>query len=256
MKLSFGTQISRSPIRLSIGSIKKPTLADIDEIGFDTFSYYEYFLKMTPDMYYDAGFGKGNTAPRDVNDTLFDIIVRDNNMQDIYSDVFSFFFEEKVEYLDDLFIVSNKSFRDETFTKDDIVGIIFRDNIDEILGILQQICCIYSEEEHKEETPKFKNDIAKEIYEKIQKGQKELVKKDDSGLHSLANIVSAINGRHNSLNYTNIWSLTIFQVFDTFEREITNCWYDISSRSLSIWGDEKKTFDPLMWCKNNYDNKQ
>ena len=255
MKLSFGMQISKSPIKLSIGSIRKPTLADIDEIGFDTFSYYEYFLKLNPELYYEAGFGKDNNAQADPNDALFDLIVKDKTMQEIYTDVLNFFFVENVTFLDDIFIISNKSIYDDDFTKDDILGIIIKENIDEVLEIIQQICCIYSEEEKKEEVPKFKNGIAKEIYEKIQREQKKLVKKDDDGTYNLANIMSAINGRHKSLNYTNMWSLTIFQTFDTFEREITNCWFDISSRSLSIWGDEKKTFDPMLWCKNNYDKK-
>ena len=52
MELDYGTQISPFPIKLSIGTLKKPKLRDIAEMSFDKFAFYEFMLKMTPEMYY------------------------------------------------------------------------------------------------------------------------------------------------------------------------------------------------------------
>ena len=53
MILEYGTQLSPSPILLSIGSIRKPKLHEIADITFGKFNFYEILTKMTPDVYYE-----------------------------------------------------------------------------------------------------------------------------------------------------------------------------------------------------------
>ena len=52
MRLDYGTQLSPVPITLSIGTLRKPTLKEISQITFDRFSFYEFFLKLSPETYY------------------------------------------------------------------------------------------------------------------------------------------------------------------------------------------------------------
>ena len=51
-------------------------------------------------------------------------------------------------------------------------GLITPDNFEEIRVILQQICCLYDETK-KTKNLRFKNNVAKKLYEKIQKAEKE-----------------------------------------------------------------------------------
>lgn len=120
---------------------------------------------------------------------------------------------------------------------------------------MQQICCIYSEDEDIKNL-KFKNALAKKMYEKMLKAKKKAQenKKVDINL-SLPNIISSISNKHPSINYINVWDLTVFQLMDAFNRVQTNTMYEIDSTRVSVWGDEKKTFDFTLWYKNNYDNK-
>ena len=50
--------------------------------------------------------------------------------------------------------------------------------------------------------------------------------------------------------------MTVFQLYDSFNRLQQNKMYDIDSTRVSVWGDEKKTFDFGLWYKNNYDNNE
>ena len=92
--------------------------------------------------------------------------------------------------------------------------------------------------------------------EKILKEKKQEKKKNklDKNM-TIPNIISALSNKHPSLNYTNIWDLTIFQLLDSFNRIQANSVYEIDSTRVSVWGDEKKTFDASLWYKNEYDKK-
>ena len=52
MRLDYGTQISPTPITLSIGTLRKPTLKEISQLTFDKFRYYEFFIKLTPEIFF------------------------------------------------------------------------------------------------------------------------------------------------------------------------------------------------------------
>ena len=143
---------------------------------------------------------------------------------------------------------------DET-KEQQVRGVIAKENFSEVIGLLQQICCIYNEEESLDDM-KFKNNLARKLMEKMLKAKKkeQETKKSDLNL-TIPNIISSLANKHPSLNYVNIWDLTIFQLLDAFNRIISNSIYDIDSTRVSVWGDEKKTFDVSLWYKNNYDKK-
>lgn len=261
MRLDYGTQISPSPIKLSIGTLRKPKLIDVSDLGFDKLSAFELFAKMTPETYFikikeEAGKAYWESLTDEQHDqiTMFYLIKTDESLQEIYTDMLNFFFVEPVVFQEDVFIIfkNNTDFNSE-LSVNDIRGVINEDTFLQVLILIQQICCIYEEEQSIDEL-KFKNKTARKLYEKMLKAQKQEKKKSDSNL-TLPNIISAVSNSHPSVNPINIWDMTIYQLIDSFDRLQTNKLYDINQRRVSVWGDEKKTFDPTLWYKNNYDKK-
>lgn len=260
MKLDYGTQLSYEPIMLSIGTLRKPTLREISKLSFDNFNIFESFLKMTPEFFYetfngDEGKEYWNTLPEEQqnNITLYDVIKKDAKLQKIYVEIFNFFFIENVVFEEELFILLNQEVKNTSdFKIDDIKGIIHKDTFMQILNIIQQICCI-AEKEESTNNVKFKNSIAKKLFEKMQKDNKNKKKKADVNL-TLPNLISAVSNTHPSINPTNVWDLTIFQLHDSFSRLNSNIIFDIERRRVSVWGDEKKTFKISGWYTNQYDH--
>ena len=271
-RLDYGTQISFDPIRLSIGTIRKPTLADIsdtEKMGFDKFYFMEFLAKLTPEDYYtkllkeENGAEKWESIPEATrnNLTLFDLIATDKQLQKLYLELFNFFFEETVIYVDGYMVILQKGSEDkpiEELQQKDIRGLLVKEFLPEVLSIIQQICGIYSEEEDVDNL-KFKNEFQKNLYKKMLKAKKEAESRKKSSKQNidmtLPNIISTVANPRNSLNYTNIWGLTIYQLIDSFGRLQKDEMYEINKTRVSVWGDEKKVFDFGLWYKNDYDKK-
>lgn len=263
MRLDYGTQLSPVPITLSIGTLRKPTLKEISKLTFDRFSYYEFFLKLSPEAYYtklkkDNGEAHWDSLSDEARNkiSIYDIIQNDEQVKDIYVEIFDFFFIETVIYEEGFFILvkDNVAIHDR-IEKDQIRGVIAKENFSQVISLLQQICCIYNEEESLDDM-KFKNNLGRKLYEKMLKAKKKAQKNKVADVNlSIPNLISSVSNRHPSLNYLNIWDLTIFQLLDSFGKLQANVMHDIGCTRVSVWGDEKETFDPSLWYKNNYDNK-
>ena len=264
MRLDYGTQLSPVPITLSIGTLRKPTLKEISQITFDRFSFYEFFLKLSPETYYTKlrkendgeAFWDSLTEEEQDKITIYNIIEEDDKIRSTYVEIFNFFFVETVIYQEGFFILlKDEVANPEKIKREQVRGAIAKDNFPQVMSLLQQICCIYNEEESLDDM-KFKNNLARKLMEKMLKAKKkeQETKKSDLNL-TIPNIISSLANKHPSLNYVNIWDLTIFQLLDAFNRTQANSMYDIDSTRVSVWGDEKKTFDVSLWYKNNYDKK-
>lgn len=264
MRLGYDAQISPYPISLSIGSLRKPTLREIFDtssgMSFEKFCYYELFLDITPYTFYtkfkgDEGVAYWNSLEEDEQSkmNMYDVLLNDEQLKNVYLEIFNFFFVETVIFQEDLFILLRDNVK-EQIAPANIRGVIHAGIFDSVLNILQQICCM--DDETPEEDLKFKNETAKKLYEKMQKAKKKQKSGKKSNINlSIPNIISAVSAKHQSLNYSNIWDLTIFQLIDTFDRLQVNAMYDIEARRVSIWGDEKKTFNEELWYKNHYNSK-
>lgn len=266
MRLDYGTQLSPVPITLSIGTLRKPTLKEISQITFDRFSFYEFFLKLSPETYYTKlrkendgeAFWDSLTEEEKDKITIYNIIEEDEKIRSTYVEIFNFFFVETVIYQEGFFILLKENTaidNPDKIKREQVRGAIAKDNFSQVMSLLQQICCIYNEEESLDDM-KFKNNLARKLMEKMLKAKKkeQEAKKSDLNL-TIPNIISSLANKHPSLNYVNIWDLTIFQLLDAFNRTQANSMYDIDSTRVSVWGDEKKTFDVSLWYKNNYDKK-
>lgn len=263
MRLDYGTQISPAPITLSIGTLRKPTLKEISELTFDKFIYYEFLIKLTPETYYtelkgDDGKEYWNSLTGEQQDkiSLYGLIEQDDKLRNTYVEILNFFFVETVIFQEGYFILLNQGVEiNDVLKTSDIRGAMSREIFMQVLDLIQQICCIRGEEENLDEM-KFKNNLARQLMEKMLKEKKQEKKKNklDKNM-TIPNIISALSNKHPSLNYTNIWDLTIFQLLDSFNRIQANSVYEIDSTRVSVWGDEKKTFDASLWYKNEYDKK-
>lgn len=262
MRLDYGTQISPVPITLSIGVLRKPTLLEISELTFDKFTYYEFLLKMTPEIYYtelqkESG-GKEQwenlTEEQKENITIYDLILQDKRLCNTYIEVLNFFFVESVIFREGYFILLRKEVDDiEDIDTENIRGAISKELLPQVFELIKQICCIYNADDDIDES-KYKNKLAKKLMERIKKAAKQNAKKSDLNL-TIPNIISSICNKHPSINYTNVWSMTVFQLLDAFNRTQMNSMYEIDSTRVSVWGDEKKTFDVSLWYKNEYDKR-
>lgn len=267
MKFDYGTQLSPSPIVLSIGTLIKPKLQRIAEppMSFDKFNYYEALIKMSPEIFYTKIKGKEgveywNSLSEDEQDklTLYDVILKDEQLIHTFVEIFNFFFKETVIFEDGYFVLLNESVKcdSDIASEEDIRGVISENIFLQVLNAIQQVCCINDKEEENVNEMKFKNALAKKLYEKMQKAaKKQQEEKKGSVDFTLPNIISSVSNKHPTINPINVWELTVFQLLDSFNRMQINSMFEIDSTRVSVWGDEKKTFNAALWYKNEYDKK-
>lgn len=258
MKLDYMTQLNPNPIKLSVGTVRKPKLRDIADLTFSQFEFYEMFLRMSPELFYTKIKGDGKAYWNSLTDkerenmTLYEVVLNEQSLQKIYMQILNFFLVETVVFYDDLFVLIDAK---NEISSDDICGIINKEIFLQVLNVIQQICCIAEKEDEVDES-KFKNKLARKLYNKMKKAaQKESEERKADINLTLPNIISAVSNKHPTLNPINIWDLTIFQLLDSFSRLQVNSIYNIDSTRVSVWGDEKKTFNAALWYKNEYDNK-
>lgn len=264
MTLDYGTLLCPDPIELSIVTIRKPTLRQIYKLTFSTFYLFESFLKMTPNILYTEILDESQRAYwESLNESekesisLYSIVINDDKLRSIYYRIFEFFFVDQViEYDNHYIILKNKVDNDQAIDTNNIKGIITDESFQQILDILQQICCVY-EKPASAENLKFKNKTAQRLYEKLSKAREDQRKRsgrDSSKELALPNIISAVSNRHYSITPISVWELTVFQLVDSFNRLQLNAVYEINQTRVSVWGDEKNNFDSTLWYKNNNDD--
>lgn len=267
-QLSYYDLVSPSPYNLEgIGHIKAVTLSDIDSLPYklDTYLSYINILKMDKDTYYKLTEMKESdidTLNRIFNErnlklTVYDLIMLNDVLRNNMFLAIDFFFVEEV-----FFDKSSNTFSLFTTPEDkdgepDIVGVISRDNFKDVFKIVLQRCAIEVDEEEDFDSLVFKNEKARRNYMKMQKGKKDrIAKKEILEKFDIGNMISALASRGNGINILNIWNLSIYNLYDQFDRSRHNKIDEIVSRSISIWGDKGKTYDAESWFDNRVAKKE
>lgn len=263
LKFDYGTQLSPCPIVLSIGTLKKPKLSEIADtksgMGFDKFNYFEILLKMSPKFFYtkikgDDGikYWDSLTEEQQESISLYQVIINDEKLLKDYIEIFNFFFIEPVIFKEGYFIILQEGTDIESdISAEQIIGVISEKLFTQVIYSIQQICCIDDKEKTTKEI-KYKNKLAMKLYQRMLKAQNEEAKKSDINL-TIPNIISSVSNKHPTISPINVWNLTVFQLLDAFNRMQLNSVFDIDSTRVSVWGDEKKTFNIALWYKNEYD---
>lgn len=266
MKLDYGSLLSPEPIQLSIGTIRHPILREISKITFSKFGIYQFFLKLSPEEYYTKvnksreEYWKSLSSDKQELISLYDILLIDENLCNTYIEIFNFFFVEKVIFQEGFFVflnTDNKNTDSEIeVTEDTLRGVVSKETFDDALDLLQQVCFLKEDDSEDESKQKFKNEKARMLWRRMKEAEK---KQKETSEHnadmSLPNIISSVAAKSLNLNISNIWDITLFQLYDQFNRLQTNDAYSINSMRIAAWGDEKKTFDYALWHKNMFDKR-
>ena len=247
IKLDYFDCISPLPLEfINVGKIKCPKLIDIAEISYYTYSLYIAHLRMTPEEYFEA-YHKDEEIDFNyvLNLTKFDLIKNDDRFRKIIQSALNFFFEESFEYYPEygafLSVVENDGQKTAT-------GIINEDNYIQVVEVILQRVHITPDENEVDDISKVKNKRGRKIYERMMKARKKFKKaKANNPDLTLANIIAAVATRSSNLNWVNIWDITIFHLFDEFERLQINDRYNIASTQVAAWGDKDNKFKFGLW---------
>ena len=225
-------------------------------------------LRLTPEIFYGKSKDEARVAYWNSLDEvaqyelkLYQIVLENPMIAQMYLEIFNFFFEEEVVFQEECYIVLNPGASLENIAeiediRDVIRGVINESNFQGVVDVIAQLCGMDVEEEEREEDQHFKNEMARQIWLKLQAGRKKqkAQKRGGNKNMTLPNIISSLSGgKHPALSYLNVWGLTIYQAIDTFNRLQLGAFYDIDSTRVSVWGDEKKTFQSELWYKNEFD---
>lgn len=252
-KLSYEMLLAPFPITLSYCTLRKPTLKEIYDISFTKYYLYQLLATLTPESYFKEfrndqklkDYWNSLSDDEQKSITLFSLISADPSLWELYLDMLNFFMIETVDFQNGYYFVIHDEADDNIISEDDF-------NL--LLSYIRQICNL-PDEETKEEEPVFKNDIAKRMYEKMQKAEKVKSIKKNFNL-SLPNIISKVSNNHPTISPITVWDLTVFQLLDAFGCVQQNIAFEIQSTRVSVWGDEKNKFDIGFWYENTYDKKE
>lgn len=193
------------------------------------------------------------TDEEKLNISVYDLLTQDAQTALLLQNALNFFIKEDVEYSPEYkaFAVKGNVMvkeQDKMVEKYATIGAISKENYQDVVDVICQRNNIKTKDVI--DPSKVKSKKALSILEKIKKGREKMAKanKADKNME-LGNIISAVANRSPSLNITNIWDLTVFQLWDSFARLTNNNIYDINAASVSAWGDKDKQFDFNGWYK-------
>ena len=251
--LDYFDLISPLPLDLvGIGRIKSPKLIEIADISYYVYAQYVSCLRMTPSDYIEDF----KIEDPDINlYTKFDLILYDSNFRNMIKNALNFFFVEDFEWFDEYksFLYTEEIVRENGDTELLAKGIINSKNYYDVLDIILQRVHITPDNTVVTDITKIKNKRGLKIYKRLQKVKREFKKSSGGNPDlSLPNIISSVAVRSLSLNWINIWDITIYQLFNEFERLQIIDQYDIASTQVSVWGDKEKKFKFGAWSSNIY----
>jgi len=257
MKLDYGTLISPLPLYIEkVGNIRSPTLRDIwnPKITYQKYNTYILYLLMDIKTYCEQidisklEWYKSLSDEDKLNTNIFDFIIENSFLQNTFSEIFNFFFEENVIWNNDnkVFVTFNDCNENGSIIP---FGIIHKETFLKICDIILQRCGV-NHSDTNIDMSKVKNKRALKILGKIKKAKENFHKKSDMSDIDLPNLITAIAVKSNSINFTNVWDLTIYQLFEQFKKEQSNVFFDIQKMSVAAYGNSKNSFKGNEWYKN------
>lgn len=139
----------------------------------------------------------------------------------------------------------NKSLMCIDAKSEGFTGQITRENFKNLLDAIFQMNFLSSKSSFEEAKPKNKR--AAEMLKKFKELEEKKPTKRQKNIE-LSNIVSAICVGHNSYNMTNVWSLTVYQLYDQFFRQNSKNQIDVMASRWAAWG--KEPFDFEVWYQS------
>lgn len=283
MKLNYADLISPYPYRLVlevnhnpvvIGEIKSPTLKEIwnPDITYKGYQILIGLLLMNPQKYCEQvkpekldWFNSLSENEQSLLD-MMQFIEEDVALQQSYERLFNFFFKETVfwDSINKVFFVTDDGVyydsekqvfyifgEDGSKKETNKFGFIARGILPLVCDVILQRCGVALSDTDVD-LSKVKSKKARDIIKKLKLGKKKSNEnnkpsKDDE----LPNLITAISVKSNSINFTNVWDLTVYQFYEHFKREQGNVFFDIQSTRVAAYGDEKNVFKGNEWYKTS-----
>ena len=198
-----------------IGLIRSPLLEEMrptSGIGWDTYYRFLYFMRISTSQYLKL-INKENTSVG-----LYKEIVSNELVRELFEKAFSFFMYETV-----IFSIEANSFlclrekpNDGDNTKSYYVhGVITEDNFDDIRAAI--LIMNYIPISKTDIKTKHSSKESEDAWNKIQAFLDENSKSDEVDENmTIGNLLSKLCAIHPSINFLNVFKLTVFQFYDTF----------------------------------------
>lgn len=191
-----------------------PTIRSIAEIGEGLYHYYLSLATFNKDSVIEALFKPTMEQREDIRQyDDYEFLITTPLVQDIEK-ALSFFTNGEVNFYEDTFYVDDHLF-------------VSKQNYQEVSSLIQEMNGI-----KEKEKPKFRNKKAEENYYLQQEMERKY--NSDSSL-SLKDICSILcNAEGNGINVFNIGHMTIYQVYEHFERLSVK---ESHRRMLQVWAN-------------------
>ena len=244
--------ISGAPMRFGGILFRQPTLGQIyrdPDVGKAVYDSYLYLVSLDVEGFLQA---TGLTdvymeLPRDIREQIgiFDLLTAEPSWRALLLEALSFFTGSPVRYdptAGEILVDCGEEER-----------VLDKESYDQAREFIMRSACL--ECKAKQSELRFYNKRAKEAWERLMKHREEMRKKPQKvdPSFSLWNIIGAVTSRHPSLNLTNIWQLTVYQLYDQFARVRDQVAFDVYSTRWAVWGKDK--LDQSLWFKQERDNK-
>lgn len=226
--------LSPAPYPLArVGHVIAPTLRQVAALGYETYNAYLSLLSLHAEQLFAAS---GLPDPGGAN--AFHTLIGNQELRALLCAAFSFFLVE-----DAVFSQAHSALL--CMAEGHPVGIIHEANYEDVCDCILQRNHVDSAQTNRKQ---FRNDKAREIYEKLQRAKKKSPQqaKEKQADASLPNLISALCVQHNSINMCNVWDLTVYQLYDQFLRQSYLNQVNIHAMNYAGWGGE---FDPNDWYK-------
>jgi hypothetical protein len=207
------------PVVLPSGvSIYSPTIQQIAELGESTYHFYLSLATFDKSLIVTSLF---NPTPMELEE-----INKFDDFEFLVATPLLFQIEKALSF----FTNSDVSFRLDTFYVDE-TEFLNINNYKDVSKIIQELNGLQGQQEKAK--PKFKNKKTEELFYKLQELRKKYQKNDDS--LTLKDICSILcNAEGNGINVFNIGDLTIYQVYEHFERLSVK---EAHRRMLKVWAN-------------------
>ena len=253
MKLKYHELLMPEPIVLSnIGMLRTPTVRKVVK-HYVEYQTYLSMLMLTPEKYYEGheAFEQYDSLSIEEkqNIHIFNLLIQDESMVSVIENMLGFFFDDHIQFDFEHKVFLLFSGAKDKDDKPVPTGLINEGIWNDLCNLILQMNYV---SQNEEDLSKVKNKKGLKRLERLmglRKKNKAQKSEHDPNME-LGNVISSVAADSKNLNISNIWDITIYQLWDLFARMRMNNFYEIHKTSVSIWGDKDKKFDSNAWFKN------
>lgn len=230
-----------------IGDVKCPTLRDIRKITYNVFSIYISTISLSLIEYLKIyglieRYNELSPSEQEKN-SLFNLLLYGNT--ELLVGMVNFFIIDEVKFNEsecqfDIYRSINDSKK--------LIGHLNKDNFEYFTKELQAILGIIKPEEKK---PMFKNNLAKKMFNKIQRHTQEQKKKNDENYTFDNMVVKYCTHNKVGVNILNVWDMTYYQFVNMFSEYCNARQYDFNDMMAANTFSYKSSSDykPMEYMK-------